>query len=427
MLDMAHNFMGLGWQDRENNGWGREALTARMATIREKYNFKGPVSEEDFEIDLPEPLDSYGGAGVNRNPQISLKIPDRWFDLFHFKDWGKLSSVKYKSGTIFVDLKTMKVNFSKGTKILLDNKEYEYDGATFQRPIEKQQYKKAEDAKVVLKDILNKTKEAYSKRISGIQDLTILDEQEITGLSKNLQLSKEGTTVQMTYYFKRLPKSGFDTRSEPYPLSVAALKLTYNPSKDWKTFDEYRSYPTIVVGPYEVFFSISYENMDSNDAKYQGIEKLTDGNAHVLSIPNMIKFVPSQITASDNTKIKGAIWIDANDFIIKKIKLETEILNGDTITDYSEVIEYIGISQRDKIMIPSITIVSLGINISKPLTAKEKKALESIGDEEREFLGKEAIQSFQEKGQHVENSNSWITKVKEVKVNTGLKDEIFGK
>jgi hypothetical protein len=107
--------------------------------------------------------------------------------------------------------------------------------------------------------------------------------------------------------------------------------------------------------------------------------------------------------------------------------LETEILNGDTITDYSEVIEYIGISQRDKIMIPSITIVSLGINISKPLTAKEKKALESIGDEEREFLGKEAIQSFQEKGQHVENSNSWITKVKEVKVNTGLKDEIFGK
>jgi hypothetical protein len=129
MIDLSDNLMGMGWEDRDREGWGLKVLTKAMATLRKEYEFEHPAKNEDFELDMPTPMSGWGGAGSGGEPEISMTVPDEWFELFSFKNWGKLPIVKYRSGAIYVALKSLTVSFTDGMRILINGKEYTYKGS----------------------------------------------------------------------------------------------------------------------------------------------------------------------------------------------------------------------------------------------------------------------------------------------------------
>jgi tol-pal system protein YbgF len=122
-MDSVENLLGTGWQDRETAEIGLVAIRRAMDRVLSKYGFRLPTKEADFEFDLPKPLE-VGGAGY----QIYIVVPDRWFELYHLKNWGKLPSVKYRSGRVSVDLKTWKVTFTENTRVKVADKDYVYTG-----------------------------------------------------------------------------------------------------------------------------------------------------------------------------------------------------------------------------------------------------------------------------------------------------------
>lgn len=122
-LDGAFDLFGLTGDDRKT--WEVIDNKKVMMQLKKKFGFSLTFEELITKDDYPTPL---AGGGSTSPPNIYVRVPDQWYELLHFKNWGKLPVVKYRSGTIYVNMKTMDVTFDKGMKILVNGKEYSYDG-----------------------------------------------------------------------------------------------------------------------------------------------------------------------------------------------------------------------------------------------------------------------------------------------------------
>lgn len=130
LLDSAMNLLGLGWQDRESQGFGESALKKAIRKLAARYSVPDPFKQKVFE-DLP---DAYrkGGSHTEEGPQWYLSFKGGWHELLRFQKPGKLPRVKYYDGDFYVHLDSMTVDFGNGTRIMIDDRQYIYlDGKLF--------------------------------------------------------------------------------------------------------------------------------------------------------------------------------------------------------------------------------------------------------------------------------------------------------
>jgi hypothetical protein len=100
-----------------------------MGLIATRYGFKTPTTEREFEVDLASPLEGRGSNSV-----ISLPIaPDTWYELFQLSNSGTIPTVKYRGGSLYLDLKSMKVRFGEGTRALVGGEELLFVNGEWQK------------------------------------------------------------------------------------------------------------------------------------------------------------------------------------------------------------------------------------------------------------------------------------------------------
>jgi hypothetical protein len=134
ILDLQMNLVGVDWQSRENLGVGRTALRKTWEGLLAKYKHKG---FDDFfgpetKRDGPEALEVNGSCSQERCV-LPLDLPDTWFELIPTAPTSNLPPVKFKSGGVVLDLKTMTVSFKEGTMSMVQGEQYRYSGGKWEK------------------------------------------------------------------------------------------------------------------------------------------------------------------------------------------------------------------------------------------------------------------------------------------------------
>lgn len=280
--------------------------------------------------------------------------------------------------------------------------------------------------------VVQKIRQESLKRMSDMQDLMIVEKQSPVKAQpdRSFPRSFEDSSILTTSYFTK-SKESYEWRTKINSAGATGVEITFNPTRDYEALKEGLKYgPVIVTGVHKIFYHSFLQNLDSESVVYQGIQQL-DGSdrsdTHVLSVEGLGKLLVQTSQPQVANSIRGTLWVDAKKWVLKKIKLERETTEGNVSTIHSEEIDYINTREEGAVVVPMVTKVALGIRISAKLSEAEKKVLDSLDPKAKEFLGKEAMQSFYNKGQHAEDSRSWILTCEDVKVKAGVNKPIPGK
>lgn len=132
ILDSAEYISGfIGWEEREELGWGRTALLKATEKILSKYGFDITKSQE-AKGNLPTPFVA-GFSSTDEGPQFYIEIPNKWCELCSLPIFRELPSIKYKSGKLLYNPKSMHITFDEGTHVMVDDKEYVFTQGKFSK------------------------------------------------------------------------------------------------------------------------------------------------------------------------------------------------------------------------------------------------------------------------------------------------------
>lgn len=120
ILDLSVNILGIGWDDRENNGIGRDRLLHVAKKIAKKYAID--LDKNTFSRDMQETKSSIDKNG----PLIYGVFPSEWSEIIRIEKSGKLPMVKFRNGEIILNLRTMSIKFKGDIECIIDGQEYRY-------------------------------------------------------------------------------------------------------------------------------------------------------------------------------------------------------------------------------------------------------------------------------------------------------------
>lgn len=157
---------------------------------------------------------------------------------------------------------------------------------------------------------------------------------------------------------------------------------------------------------------ITEESLKRIKAEFIRTEKIDGDETYVLRIENMIDLMALSPEEKKMMKeVRGKGWVDANDWVIRKIEMEMKHTMGTvkTVTNCEDYRKLRGM------LVPYRTTQKTSHEFTPEMI---KKHLQEVPPEYRKQA--EAQMKAQMGREQIR-----ITKVKEVKVNTGLSDELF--
>jgi len=256
----------------------------------------------------------------------------------------------------------------------------------------------------------------YEKQMANINDVKIVSSSDVRYQKK----------------FNVNGKPVFKTRTE---VEIAGKKIisiydgqylwSYNPLDNSVNKEE------ASFNPQEMVHGLKNANL-----VYGGKETVDNNSAHVLKVSNL----DMMMGAEQKEGVNGKIWVDAKDWVIRK--MEVEIVMGDEDYDEDDVPPTASIRMKDYrnvkgMLIPYVTEIAFGSMENIEMTPEEREEMEqNIAEMERELEQMPAIQKrFAEKAMRAQinlmrnllEGQGLVTKteISDVKVNTGLADDLF--
>jgi len=227
-------------------------------------------------------------------------------------------------------------------------------------------------------EVIHNLKQSYEKQMEDIKDMTMVTNTHTT-YQKKARL--EGKTVYKTRSemgnITTIYDGVYQWTTSPLTGKITKHKISRNPEQFWK-------------------------NLNPENARYLGIEKVGGKKAHVLEILDMSK-VMGQKLAPGQTGATGKIWVDAANWIFLKYHIRAKIKGPQG--QESAMITSVEVKDYRKIkgmFIPYKTVMTTRMDMPG-LTSEQKKMMQAYGA----------------------GGTTTEVEVKEVKINTGLSDSLF--
>ena len=264
---------------------------------------------------------------------------------------------------------------------------------------------------------------SYEKRMKGIKDITIITDHP--------QLDKDIT------YQKRTVINGrtvYKIRNETEVMGEKFI-MVWDGVYQWQLDRDGLRKDKVDYSPYQIA-----ENLKTAQVKYAGTEKIDGLKTHILDIKDLNY---KMMGAEGMQKVNGLFWIDAKNWFIRKMELEyleIEDEKGEKMPAKATVRMTVRMEDFRKVngmLMPYRTVVTVPMPGASEMSPEEEqemrkglaemqKGLEQAPPEMREMIEammKPQIEMMQKMlaGGGIET----VTVVKDVKINTGLSDELF--
>ena len=263
-------------------------------------------------------------------------------------------------------------------------------------------------------EVIENMNNSYEKQMANINDVTIISD-------NNIQYQKKAT-VDGEKVYKTRTEINIGLGVEIVTVYDGEYQWSLNPT----TGDVEKQ--LIEYNPNEMLNS--FKNAKLN---YITKEKYDGFDTHVLSVKDMDMVVG----ADQKEGLNGKIWVDAKDWVVRKVQMEVEpekedkdnmgVLTTVKMKDYKRI---------DGMLIPYTQEISIGGTEVEMTPEEQEEMRQNIEEMEKEL---EQMSGFQRKlvekmrraqinvmKNLLEGSGIVTTmKVKDVKVNSGLSDDLF--
>ena len=256
---------------------------------------------------------------------------------------------------------------------------------------------------------------SYEREMKDVEDFTIVSE---SPSQRNIN------------YHKRVVISGrtvYKTRNETEVMGIKSVSI-YDGVYQWWVESGKLKKEKMNYSPYQMI-----ENLKTAQVKYAGTEKIDGHKTHILNVRDL----NTMMGAEGMQKVSGKLWVDARDWVIRKMEMDMEI--EDEKGEKRPVKATIKMEDFRKVngmLISYRTVTTVGGIMAEMSPEEEQemrkgleeaqKALAEMSPEERAMMEKimgpqiEMMQKMLAGG-----GIEIVTVVKDVKVNTGLSDDLF--
>lgn len=272
--------------------------------------------------------------------------------------------------------------------------------------------------KMTAEKVIQNCVASYEEQMKDVKDITKVTDRDIT---YHKWVTIEGETVCKTRYEMEMMGRKFVTiydgiyqwGQDPVSGKVTKEKIDYNP------------YGTI-------------ENLETITVQYGGTEEIDGYETHILDIGDITKLMGSAKPAEmEEIRVSGKLWVDEEDWVIRKMEMNMEGVGeeGEEIT-IKITIEMKDFRKDNGLLTPYRTVMATGMAIDegvpglspeeeqemREMLAEMQKELEEMSPEQQEIV-KPQIEMMEKMlaGSGMET----VTEIKEVKINTGLSDDLF--
>ncbi len=268
--------------------------------------------------------------------------------------------------------------------------------------------------KMTAEEVIQNCVASYEEQMKGVKDITKVTDRDIT---YHKWVTIEGETVCKTLYEMEIMGKKFVTiydgiyqwGQDPVSGKVTKEKIDYNP------------YGTI-------------ENLETITVQYGGTEEINGYETHILDIGDITKLMGSAKPAEmEELRVSGKLWVDEEDWVIRKMEMNMEGVGeeGEEIT-IKITIEMKDFRKDNGLLTPYRTVMAIDEGVPglspeeeqemREMLAEMQKELEEMSPEQQEIM-KPQIEMMEKMltGSGMET----VTEVKEVKINTGLSDDLF--
>lgn len=241
-------------------------------------------------------------------------------------------------------------------------------------------------------EVLEEMQERYEKSIENIDDYV---------------MELENHTIFYKKFHKENGRPYFETKSK---------------GKSWK----YGGSNSINEDLYSQFTSQAKEKVT-----YEGTDKVEGNEVHVVYIDEMeVEENLDQDPKTDNTFKNLYLYIDSDKLIVRKIKYTVEFSSSGVVREITPIIKKRDYRNVEGMMIPYETITTVeGLAMSEEERQQAKEALEKFEQmpESKREMAKQMMGDKIEKYRKMleEDRYEKVSKVEEVRVNTGMELEDF--
>lgn len=258
---------------------------------------------------------------------------------------------------------------------------------------------------------------SYEKEMKDIKDITIINDHP--------QLDKDITYQKRTVINGRVV---YKARNETEVMGIKSVSI-YDGVYQWWVEDGKPKKEKMDYSPYQMV-----DNLKTAQVKYVGTDKVEGHKTHILDI----KDLNQMMGAEGMKKVSGKLWVDAKDWYIRKMELDMEIEDEKGLKRTVKVnVRYEDFRKVNGMLMSYRTVVTVPMPGALGFSPEEEqemrkgleeaqKALAEMSPEERAMMEKimgpqiEMMQKMLAGG-----GLEMVTVVKDVKVNTGLSDDLF--
>ncbi|MEW5692486.1 MAG: hypothetical protein AB1765_04245 [Candidatus Hydrogenedentota bacterium] len=275
-------------------------------------------------------------------------------------------------------------------------------------------------AEMTAEKVIQSFVDNYQKQIKGVKDITTVTDKWVT--YQKWTTINEKTVCKTRHEMEMLGKkfvSIYDGKylwqKDPVSGEVTKAPIDYNP------FD-------------------MMENLKTAETQYGGTEKVDGYKTYILNIKDMTKLMgvtkqEKKEIKKEKAKVSGKIWVDAKDWVIRKMETDMEGVDEAGKKEIVKIItEMKDFRKVNGLLLPYRIVMTMGEGIPKLSPeeeqemregyAKMKKQLEEMPQEQRKMAEK-MMKPQMEMMEKMISGGGEVTEVKKVTINTGLTDDLF--
>ena len=252
---------------------------------------------------------------------------------------------------------------------------------------------------------------SYEKQMKGVEDFTIVTDRDIT-------------------YQKRVTIKGravYKTRIETEMMGIKSVSI-YDGVYQWWVESGKLKTEKMDYSPFQML-----ENLKTAQVKYAGTDKIDGHKAHILNIKDYKMW-----GVEGMQKVSGKLWVDARDWVIRKMEVDMEVEGekGEKIPA-TVTIRMEDFRKVNGMLIPYRTVMTVPVPGVPEISPEEEQEMrKNLAEMQRqlkqappemrkmiEAMMKPQMEMMQK--MLAAGGIEIVTVVKDVKVNTGLSDELF--
>lgn len=255
---------------------------------------------------------------------------------------------------------------------------------------------------------------SYEKQMKGVKDITIVTDKDII---YKKWITVNGKTICKTRHEVVLMGKKLIT------IYDGVYQWQQNPMLNKVTKEKFD------YNPYQMI-----ENLKNIPAKYGGTEKIDGDETHILKVDDITKLISSfKQPNTEGTASNGRFWIDAKDWVIKKIEMYIKDINE---KPGKVTIKMKDFRKVDGILIPYCTVAIIDSETMKVSLEQEQelrnglaemqKQFEAMPPDQREIAERMMMPQMEMMQKSLGKDGLVIeTRTKKVEVNTGLSNDLF--